>query len=335
VREHSDVAARMALGGAQVLHVTKKRGLNLSDWWAVRHALRAWVPDVVLLNDSHAVPLAGSASWFCRLPRPKRIAYKHTIFPLRSQLKYRLLSDRLVCVSQAARDNVVAGGIPARRAVVIYGGCETIEPNFAAGNHLRQQLQLKPQQKLLVAVGSLLECKGHRDLVEALHLLREPRPELVLAIAGEGPERKRLEQQISDLQLTDRVHLLGYRTDAVDWMTAADLVVHPSHAEGLSLVLIQAQMLRKPIVATAVGGAAEVLAASTDACSSWLVEPGNASHLAQQLGQAIRAVESSGQGDPTQQFSARLEHTAQRMYRDFTIGKTAQKLADLAAELLR
>ncbi|MCA9133847.1 MAG: glycosyltransferase family 4 protein, partial [Planctomycetales bacterium] len=329
VRRDSEVQEHLRSRAAPVLHAIQGRGLNVRDWLAIRRSLRGWVPDIVLLNDSHAVPLVGSATWFCRRPRPLRLAYKHTIFPLRSPLKYRLLSDKLVCVSEAARQTVVQGGLAAKRAVVIHGGCQLPQPTADARASVRQELGLEPDEPLLVCVGNLLACKGHGDLLNAMELLHRRHPKLRLVIAGRGEEQARLQRQIDRLGLGQQVQLLGYRDDAQRLLEAADLVVHPSHAEGLSLVLIGAQMLCQPIVATAVGGAQEVLGFGTPQCSSWIAEPHSPRSLAEQITAALRAIEHDSDA-----LHGKLAATAERMRTDFTIQSAAEKLSQLAAQLL-
>ncbi len=328
LRGASEVEIHLLGCRANILHTLNKRGSNLSDWLATLGALRRWAPDVVVLNDSHAVPLVGSAALFCRTPRPLRLAYKHTVFPLRSQLKYRLLCDRLVCVSHAARDTVVAGGLAKKHTVVIHGGCQPVTSDENARQTVREELGLGTEQRLLVSVGNLLECKGHRDLVSAMSQIIRSHPDLTAVIAGEGEQRLPLEKQIQRLQLQTRVRLLGYRTDAQRLLDAADVVVHPSHAEGLSLVLIQAQMLCKPIVATAVGGTKEVLDIGSPTCSSWIAEPHNPQSLASQIEAALLAVDNQ-----VVPLCAKLQATAERARADFSIQSSAAQLADLAADL--
>jgi glycosyltransferase involved in cell wall biosynthesis len=329
LRGASEVEEQLQSSNAHVLHTLNDRGSNLVDWLATRRVLRRWVPDVVVLNDTHAVPLVGSAVWFCRAPRPVRLAYKHTVFPLRSRLKYRLLCDRLVCVSQAARDQVLAGGLAKEHTVVIHGGCQPVSPTVEAQNVVRAELGLADDQRLLVCVGNLLECKGHSDLITAMRQLVTADQRVSAVIAGEGEQRSRLEKQIQDLQLQPHVRLLGYRSDPQRLMDAADLVVHPSHLEGLSLVLIQAQMLGKPIVATAVGGTKEVLGVDSPACSAWIAQPRDPASLASQIAAALLATR-----EPTADFQRKLQATAERTRRDFSIQSTAEQLADLAAELM-
>ncbi len=328
VRADSDVLKKTEETAGTVLHATRKRGSNLRDWFGIRRALRDWNPDVVILNDTHAVPLVGSAAMFCRSPRPLRLAYKHTIFPLRSPLKYRLLCDQVVCVSEAALATVTKGGLQPRHAVVVRGGCTPVEPDSKARASVRHEFAVQADQTLLVSIGSLLECKGHRELVDAIALQDSPTKTVVL-IAGEGDERENLERLIESRGLGPRVRLLGYRDDAQRLLDAADLVVHPSHAEGLSLVLIQSQMLRKPIVATAVGGAREVLATGSEACSAWIAQAQNAADLAAKISQATAAI-----SQPSPELQEKLHKTAKRMLRDFTVKASAANLAELAASLI-
>ncbi len=330
-RADCEVAQQVARGGGTILHQTRRRGLNPRDWLAVRYAIRTWAPDVLILNDSHAVPLAGSAAWFSRTVKPLRLAYKHTVFPLRSKLKYQILSDKLICVSEAAKATVVRGGMPDDSVTVVYGGTDipVAEPN--ARKTVRAELGLEDHQPLLVAIGSLLGCKGHRDLVAAAQRICSD-TNACIAIAGEGEERGRLEKQIAETGVGRHVKLLGYRNDANRLLQAADLVVHPSHAEGLSLVLIQAQMLAKPIVATAVGGAAEVLGCGEpNACSSWIAKPSDPHDLAIQIAAALATLGDEASREP---LSRRLDATSRRAKHLFSIEQNSLQLADFAASLL-
>lgn len=330
VRHGGPVEQRMTAAGAELLHATRKRGSNLSDWLATGQALKNWSPDVIVLNDTHAVPLIGSAVWFSRAPKPIRLAMKHTVFKLHSPFKYRLLCDKLICVSEAALQTVLSGGLPASHAVVIHGGCQLVTSDPSSRQAVRAEHQLTPDQFLIVSVGSLLDCKGHRELIDALARLADSHPHLVALIAGEGEERSNLERQILEAGLSSRVRLLGYRDDAQRLLDGADLVVHPSHAEGLSLVLIQAQMLETPVVATAVGGTKEVLAAETANCSSWIAQPGDAHSLATCIAQAHDALLH-----PSDDLQRKLQATAERMRQRFSIQATTREVVRLSAQMLQ
>ncbi len=108
-------------------------------------SLRQHKPDVLLLNDSHAIMLGGSAALAVGPGRPYRLAFRHVIFPIRSPLKLRLMSDSIVCVSEAARRVVLQAGIDRKRTVVIYGGCEAISLDPEARDWASNQLGIEPK----------------------------------------------------------------------------------------------------------------------------------------------------------------------------------------------
>lgn len=336
VRSGSEVEKFVDRQGALVAHRPVRRLGGPRSWWNLSRALRKESPDVLLLNDTHSVMQAASGFALMGKPKPCRLAYKHTVFPLRSPLKYRLLCDKLICVSHAARDVVVQGGVSPKHVQVIHGGCPIPDISSFDPGGIRTQLGLAANERLLVSVGNLLDCKGHADLVQAVAELHAEIP-LRLVIAGQGEERAVLERQISQLGLSGKVQLLGYRNDAEQLLHAADLVVHPSHAEGLSLVLIQAQMLGKPIVATPVGGTVEVLGACdplaesdpADRLGTWLARPNDPGSLADAVKRALEQL-----AEQPEKVSGRLAQVAESTQQQFSIRSSAESLTQTAGELL-
>ena len=142
----------------------------------------------------------------------------------------------------------------------------------------RAQLGFKPdlnrnsnEEELVFAViGRLSEEKGVAFLLEALRKLKERAP--FLLVAGDGPLRESLEESATDL----RVRWLGYLPDPRLAFAAADALVIPSLTEGLPLVALEAAMLERPLVATAVGELPSVLRDG----AGLLVPPGDANALA-------------------------------------------------------
>jgi glycosyltransferase involved in cell wall biosynthesis len=107
----------------------------------------------------------------------------------------------------------------------------------------------------LLAVGSLLECKGFDILLRACALLREGGDDFTLTIAGGGPEERRLRDETSRLGLGDRVRFPGYLTqkDLVPLYRDADVFVLPAVLEihwGIPNVLVEALACGVPVVTT-------------------------------------------------------------------------------------
>jgi glycosyltransferase involved in cell wall biosynthesis len=124
---------------------------------------------------------------------------------------------------------------------------------------VRAELGLQSDATMLLSVGRLDQQKGQADLLCAVAGVHSERPDVRLVVAGDGPERERLEELISALGLQQTVRLLGHRRDVEHLMDAADLFVFPSHFEGTPFAMLEAMAHGLPVVATAFGGAEEIL----------------------------------------------------------------------------
>jgi glycogen(starch) synthase len=131
----------------------------------------------------------------------------------------------------------------------------------------------------LLCLGRLIRQKGFDIALAALSLIRRHFPNVRLVIAGDGAERRQLEQQIDELELSGQVECLGWVSpDKIPALiNSATMVLMPSRIEGLPLVALQAATAARPIVATRVGGIPEVVVHQE---TGLLVESENASAIA-------------------------------------------------------
>ncbi len=120
----------------------------------------------------------------------------------------------------------------------------------------RDELKLEPGTRLVLAVGRLVELKNHELAIRAIAGV----PDAVLAIAGDGPLRPRLERVAEEEGVFGRVRFLGVRPDVRAVMGAADAIVLPSRSEGLPLSALEALASGTPLVATNVRGLRELVA---------------------------------------------------------------------------
>ncbi len=112
---------------------------------------------------------------------------------------------------------------------------------------------------MLLALGRLVPQKGLDLAVQALPAIRASHPKAVLVIAGEGPERERLEALGRARGLADALFLPGRAGDVAALLEQADVLVHPSRWEGFGLVLLEAMLAARPIVATNVSSIPEIV----------------------------------------------------------------------------
>ena len=170
--------------------------------------------------------------------------------------------DRLIAVSRdLARQ---AAGLAASRdpAEVVYNGVDAAL--FApCGDKAgaRAALGLPAEGPVLLTAGSLIPEKGVRELIEAFERVGRDHPEARLIVLGGGPMRADLEALGKRLG-EGRILLPGVVSNAevADHMRAADILVHPSHAEGLPNVVLEAMATGLPVIASAVGGVPEAVA---------------------------------------------------------------------------
>lgn len=166
-------------------------------------------------------------------------------------------ADGLLAVSAAMKEDMVALGMPGTRIRVHHTGVD--QDRFAPTGRAAAKAALGIDGPLVVATGALIPRKGHDVAIEAVARL----PGVSLRIAGEGPERARLDALIRRLGVADRVRLLGSvpHAELPGLLAAADVMALASASEGLANAWVEALASGVPIVITEAGGAREVVTA--------------------------------------------------------------------------
>jgi glycosyltransferase involved in cell wall biosynthesis len=176
---------------------------------------------------------------------------------LRARLLFRWAW--FAALSAEAREELLASGVPAERVFALPNGVDlrVHRPTTAEGRaRLRDALGL-PQAAFIGAfVGRLHPVKDVDTLLAAAVRV----PELQLVVAGDGPERARLEANAERLGIEGRVRFLGLSSRVADVLRAADAFLLSSHGEGMSNALLEAMACGLPcVVSRSVGGARELL----------------------------------------------------------------------------
>lgn len=203
-----------------------------------------------------AVPAARIACTTC-------IFTAHNMFPRDSSKAARLgvvLASRLaravIAVSPAVKRSLVAAGVQETKVKVIPNGIAIPEDCGRPAN--LTELKLHEGAEVILCVARLTEIKGVRFLIEAAPQISLAVPEARIMIAGDGPENDDLVELASSIE-ANNVDFLGYRSDVPELLRLADVVVIPSLEEAQSLVLAEAMALARPVVASSVGGMADII----------------------------------------------------------------------------
>jgi len=183
-----------------------------------------------------------------------------------------LETDRVVAVSHATADDLVRlGVVPEEKLVVVPPGVE-LEPFLAlaprradrhGGRHgaLRELIGAGDEDVVVGVVGRLAEVKRPELAIDVFVQLAARYPRLQLVFVGDGDRRGALERRIAGLgEAASRVHMVGAVPDMPAVMADLDLVLLTSRTEGLPVALIEAAASALPVVATDVGGVAELVA---------------------------------------------------------------------------
>lgn len=168
-------------------------------------------------------------------------------------------ADGIITVCNALKDEMVQLGVASDKVTPLRNGVdlERFQPVDRAA--ARAEVGLVPGRFTLLSVGLLDPRKAHDLIIRALPQL----PEVDLLIAGIGPEKKNLEALARELQVQDRVKLLGAvpQTELKTYYNAADALVLASSREGWANVLLESMACGTPVVASNVWGTPEVVAA--------------------------------------------------------------------------
>ena len=231
------------------------------------------------------------------------------------ELNTNFVLDRYVVVSRSIYDALIRHGIDTRRIDLIHNAVEINEDQKPeTGKFSRASLNLPSEAIILVAAGRLAWAKGYEDLIGALEIIVKEDKRVYCLIAGEGELHEALDAQIKNLGLAEHVFLLGYlpRKDVLALIKESNIFIMPSRSEGTPIALLEAAALRKPILATSVGGIPELLENGEECL---LVPPCDWSELAQGIRILI--------GD---KFLANrvAENAYERVMRDFNVNAQAR-----------
>lgn len=257
--------------------------------------LRRRQPAIVHANSLAMGRLAGPVTFESKLAG---MAHLRDIVRLSAQAIRDLNRNvRLLAVSRATAEYHAAQGLDAGRLHVVHNGVdlELFQPRRPTG-YLHRELGLPPAAMLIGAIGQICLRKGFDTLVRAAKLLIDVLPQAHYLLVGERwsgkGESLELEQAISAAAeglLAGRLHVTGLREDVPHLLNELAMLVHPARQEPLGRVLLEAAASGLPVIATDVGGTAEIF--PPDSRTARLVPRDDAEELAE----AIRELAASAE----------------------------------------
>jgi glycosyltransferase involved in cell wall biosynthesis len=267
---------KVTMSGVPLLGIRRHRN-KLWRLWQLSRVVWQERPDLIHSWSDHT---SLYLHWLLYPRTPRIVAVRnnptvdqHTA-QRRSKVPNAVIYEAAECVvsnSLAALDCARISGVRMRRAEVVSNivlSRGRSEPgNFVAVPRI-------------VAARLLIPLKSYDTLLYALGQLASEGQPFELLIAGEGPERPRLEGIAARLGIARQVRFLGGVDDIPALFATAHLMVHPSKSEGLSNTILEAMAEGLPVVASDVDGAAELI---TDRKTGLLVPPNQPEALAAKI----------------------------------------------------
>ena len=276
--------------------------------------------EVVHAHLPNAHVLAGITSRLTQIPA---LATVHGMFvPALEVEASRLTGTHLTVVSQSAYMQALTAGIPAERLTLVSNGVDAElfsprprRPKFRAG------LGIPDTAPLVGFVGRLAFEKGPDQFVRMAWFIRKDSPDTHFVMVGEGPMRDDIRSLIRELKLNDRVHLAGACSDMPAVYPEFDVLASTSRSEGMPLVMLEAMATGLPVVATEVGGVAEIIENGT---TGWLARLNDYETIARLLTGMLANIEAT---------RAMGRAARERVIHRFTLATSVERIAQVIRSL--
>jgi glycosyltransferase involved in cell wall biosynthesis len=247
--------------------------------------------DIIHTHDFYTNIFGMSAATLARVPvriaSMRETAGMRTATQKRAQRVAHSLAHHVVANSNAVRSVLIAQGIAAEKVTVIYNGLDF--RRLASGMLSRSEAlaalglksdETRPSRFISIVANMRHEVKNYPMFLRAARRVTEAVPEAVFLLAGEGELKDSLQQLANELGIEDSTCFLGRCENIGALLEVSEVCVLSSKAEGFSNSILEYMAAARPVVATNVGGAPELIAESE---TGYLVASGDDETMAARL----------------------------------------------------
>lgn len=300
----------------------KKRFLfDPVNFWMIYRYIKDSKPDIVHTQmgaDFYGRLAAKLAGVKVIVSTEHNVLENYNSFTTFIKKKTALWSDKIICVSQAIKEDIKNGYNSKIDLELIYNGVDV--DKFGTINRKK----LDENKIVFGSLGRLSEQKNYSLLFQAIAKIKS-QSQFKFLIAGEGSLREALEAEIKTLKIENKVELLGVKKDVGEFLSQIDFFVLPSKWEGLGIVLLEAGLAHLPILASATGGILEII---KDGKTGVLFKNNNLSDL-------VSKIEYFLDLQNREELDNLGENLYNKVVNDFAIKKLIKKYEQLYLSLLK
>jgi len=322
------LAARARGAGVAVFAIEKHGGFDHAAILRLRDHIKSAGLDIVHAHNGRTALIATLAVLLAG--RGRTVLTQHFLEPARvsrsgwrgwlARLIHRWIltrAEHVVAISDAVRRRMLERReVQPSKATTVWNGINDPAAAVQRSPHeIRETFGIAMGAPLIVSAARLEPEKAVDVLIAAMAVVRRQFPQARCLVAGEGRLRHELQEKVNSSGLKGTVELIGFQSDVLALVHAADVFILPSPAEPFGLALVEAMALARPVVAARAGGPVEIV---IDEISGLLVHPGDSAAMAQAI---VRILDNPA-------LAQRLGEAARQRFVDaFTAGRMGLEMA--------
>ena len=272
--------------GLTVLEIPEKSSFDLGVVPFILQAIKNHKIDLIHAHDFRSDVFGLICAKRCGIPVISTVHgwiendIKGRIYTLIDKVLLRFF-DHILVVSARTQRKLVNAFIPKKKMTVVTNALILDPYKLNKEQHIfRKEIGASKDTVLISNIGRLSPEKGQYEFLLAAREILKSYNNVLFILIGVGPDEEKLRDFVKQSKMDDFVVFLGFRKDMISIYNNLDLVVQSSYTEGMPNIVLEALLMAVPVIATDVGGTAEII---THKNNGILIKPGSISNLVSEI----------------------------------------------------